>query len=76
MSSSVIYQGKDVSKAALTTPWSTGQCEGHICRVKLVKHLGYGCVKLDLLRQRILHRVAVPVRPGKPRRQVNHRVAA
>ena len=27
---------------ALTTPRSTGQCEGQICRLKLIKRLGYG----------------------------------
>jgi transposase len=43
-------------KLALITPWSTGQCEGQICRVKLIKRLGYGRAKLDLLRQRVLHR--------------------
>jgi transposase len=48
--------------AALTTPWSTGQCEGQICRVKLIKRLGYGRAKLDLLQQRILHRIATPMR--------------
>jgi transposase len=42
--------------SALTTPWSTAQCEGQICRVKLIKRLGYGRAKPDLLRQRILHR--------------------
>jgi len=41
---------------ALTTRWSNAQCEGQICRVKLIKRLGYGRAKLDLLRQRILHR--------------------
>jgi transposase len=45
-------------KLALTMPWSTGQCEGQICRVKLIKRLGYGRAKLDLLRQRVLHRCA------------------
>lgn len=45
-------------RLALTTPWSTGQCEGQICRAKLIKRLGYGRAKLDLLRQRILHRFA------------------
>lgn len=45
-------------QAALTTPWSTGQCEGQICRVKLIKRVGYGWAKPDLLRQRVLHRLA------------------
>jgi transposase len=45
-------------KLALSVPWSTGQCEGQICRVKLIKRQGYGRAKLDLLRQRVLHRFA------------------
>ncbi len=45
-------------KLALSVPWSTGQCEGQIRRVKLIKRLGYGQAKLDLLRQRVLHRFA------------------
>jgi hypothetical protein len=51
--------------AALTTPWSTGQCEGQIRRVKLMNRSGYGSAKWDLLRQRILHRRGMLVRPGK-----------
>jgi transposase len=53
-------QDYDAVRAALTTPWSTGQCEGQICRVKLLKRLGYGRAKLDLLGQRILHRIIAP----------------
>lgn len=51
-------QDYEAIKLALTMPWSTGQCEGQICRVKLIKRLGYGRAKLDLLRQRVLHRFA------------------
>jgi transposase len=40
--------------AALTLPWSTGMVEGHVCRVKLLKRMGYGRAKLDLLRSRVL----------------------
>jgi transposase len=47
--------------AALTTPWSTGHCEGQICRVKLLKRLGDGRAKWDWLRQRILHRRGIPM---------------
>ena len=46
-------------QAALTTPWSTAQREGQNCRVKLIKRLGYGRAKPDLLRQRVLHRLTV-----------------
>ena len=53
-----ISQDYEAVKLALTSPWSTGQCEGQICRVKLIKRMGYGRAKMDLLRQRILHRRA------------------
>lgn len=42
---------------ALILPWSNAQCEGQICRVKLIKRIGYGRAKIDLLRKRILHRM-------------------
>lgn len=45
--------------AALTFPWSTGQVEGQITRLKLIKRIGYGRAKPDLLRQRVLHRMIV-----------------
>lgn len=48
----------DAIRNAILLPWSTAQCEGQICRVKLIKRQGYGRAKLDLLRQRILHRSA------------------
>jgi transposase len=46
----------DAIKAGLGLRWSTAQCEGQITRVKLIKRLGYGRAKPDLLRQRVLHR--------------------
>lgn len=52
------HQDYQAIKAALTTPWSTGQVEGQNTRVKLIKRIGYGRAKLDLLRVRILHRAA------------------
>jgi transposase len=54
--------------AAFTSPWSPGQCEGQICRVKLLKRQGYGRAKLDLLCQRILHRIPAAGRPSLPPR--------
>ena len=42
-------------RAALTLPWSTGQVEGHITRLKMVKRQMYGRAGFALLRQRILH---------------------
>lgn len=40
--------------AAIELPWSTGQVEGHITRVKLLKRQGYGRASLALLRARII----------------------
>jgi transposase len=40
--------------AALDEPWSHGQTEGHITKLKLVKREMYGRAKLDLLRARLL----------------------
>jgi transposase len=45
-------------QAALTLPWSNGPAEGHINRLKLIKRSGYGRMKLDLLRQRLLYDAA------------------
>jgi transposase len=40
--------------AALIQPWSNGQTEGQITRLKLVKRQMYGRAKLDLLRARLV----------------------
>ena len=40
--------------AALSLPWSNGQTEGHITKLKLVKRQMYGRAKPDLLRARLL----------------------
>jgi transposase len=47
---------KDLSavRAALTCPWSNGQTEGQVNRLKLVKRQMYGRANFDLLRQRFL----------------------
>lgn len=41
-------------RAALTLPWSSGQAEGHITKVKLIKRQMYGRANFDLLRRRVL----------------------
>ena len=41
-------------RAALTEPWSSGQAEGQINRLKLIKRQSYGRAGLDLLRRRML----------------------
>jgi transposase len=40
--------------AALTLPWSSGQTEGHIAKLKLIKRQMYGRANFDLLRRRVL----------------------
>ncbi|MCW3476396.1 transposase, partial [Limobrevibacterium gyesilva] len=39
--------------AAVTQPWSNGQTEGQITKLKLIKRQMYGRAKLDLLRARL-----------------------
>lgn len=46
----------DAVTAGLSSSWSSGQVEGQVTRVKLLKRAGYGRAKLDLLRTRILLR--------------------
>jgi transposase len=41
-------------RAALTEPWSNGQTEGQITKLKLVKRQMYGRAGLDLLRARLV----------------------
>jgi transposase len=41
-------------RAALREPWSNGQTEGQITKLKLVKRQMYGRAKLDLLRARLI----------------------
>jgi transposase len=41
-------------RAALTLAWSSGQAEGQITRLKLLKRAMYGRANLDLLRRRFL----------------------
>lgn len=41
-------------KAALELPWSNGQTEGQVNKLKLIKRQMYGRANFDLLRQRVL----------------------
>jgi transposase len=50
-----IAQDKAAVQAGLTSPWSQGQIEGQITRLKLIKRQGYGRARFDLLRKRVLH---------------------
>ncbi|SFJ35459.1 hypothetical protein SAMN05216525_12319 [Bradyrhizobium sp. Gha] len=41
-------------RAAITSPWSNGQTEGQITRLKLVRPQMYGRGKIDLLQARLI----------------------
>jgi transposase len=53
-----VSQDKEAVRAGLTLPWSQGQTEGQVTRLKLIKRQMYGRAKLDLLRRRVLHTAA------------------
>ena len=50
-----IKRDKAAVSAAITEPWSNGQTEGQITKLKLVKRQMYGRAKLDLLEARLLN---------------------
>ena len=49
-----IASDRDGVRAALVQPWSNGQTEGQITKLKLVKRQMYGRAKLDLLKARLI----------------------
>ena len=49
-----ITNDKSAVRAAITQPWSNGQTEGQITKLKLVKRQMYGRGKLDLLQARLI----------------------
>jgi len=49
-----LRQDEQAVRAALLLPWSSGQVEGQVSRLKLVKRQGYGRAGLDLLRARLI----------------------
>jgi transposase len=51
-----IRRDRAAVEAGLTLPWSQGQVEGQITRLKLLKRQMYGRAGFDLLRQRVLYR--------------------
>ncbi len=50
-----LRQDREAVLAALTLPYSQGQTEGRVNKLKLVKRAMYGRAKFDLLRQRVLY---------------------
>ncbi len=49
-----VFKDKAAVSAAITSPWSNGQTEGQITKLKLVKRQMYGRGKLDLLQARVI----------------------
>lgn len=49
-----LHQDQAAVQAALDLPWSNGQTEGQITKLKLIKRQMYGRAKHDLLRARLL----------------------
>lgn len=49
-----IRADRDAVAAAMVEPWSNGQTEGQITKLKLVKRQMFGRAKLDLLRARLV----------------------
>jgi transposase len=49
-----LQRDKAAVLAGLSLPWSNGQTEGHVNRLKLIKRQMYGRAKFELLRRRVL----------------------
>lgn len=49
-----ITKDKVAVGAAVTEPWSNGQTEGHVNRLKALKRQMYGRAKIDLLEARLI----------------------
>jgi transposase len=49
-----VSKDKAAVTAAIALPWSNGQTEGQICKLKLVKRQMYGRGNLDLLQARVI----------------------
>ncbi|MDQ2106570.1 transposase [Azospirillum sp. C340-1] len=49
-----VRQDEAAVKAALIMPWSSGQAEGQVNKLKLIKRQMYGRANLDLLRRHVL----------------------
>jgi transposase len=49
-----LRRDEDAVRAALTEPWSNGQVEGQVNRLKVIKRERYGRAGFDLLRGRVL----------------------
>ena len=49
-----VLKDRAAVRAAITQPWSNGQLEAQITKLKLIKRQMYGRAKIDLLEARLL----------------------
>ena len=63
-----VWDDEAAVRAAIVEPWSNGQTEGQVTKLKLVKRQMYGRGKIDLLRART-------VRPGRNRLPISTKFA-
>ncbi len=49
-----VVKDREAVSAAISLPWSNGQTEGQIRKLKLVKRQMYGRGKIDLLQARVI----------------------
>ena len=49
-----VAKDEPAARAAISLPWSNGQTEGQITRLKLVRRQMYGRGKIDLLQARLI----------------------
>jgi transposase len=49
-----LRRDQDVVTVGLTLPWSSAAVEGHVNRIKMLKHQMFGRARPDLLRKRVL----------------------
>jgi transposase len=56
--STSLRRDEQAVRAAFVLPWSNGQTEGQVHRLKLLKRQTYGRAKFDLLKARVLYRAA------------------
>ncbi len=50
-----LFQDMDAVVAAMVMPYSQGQTEGRVNKLKLIKRSMYGRGNFDLLRQRVMY---------------------
>jgi len=69
-----LEQDSAAAHTALTEPWSSGQAEGQVNRLKLLKRQSYGRAGFDLLRRRVLLAARSTQTAGEPKGRVHFNI--